>query len=184
VADYAGVTYDRIAEGDGIFWPCPAEDHPGTPRLFLDRFATPDGRARFHPVEYRPAAEETDQDYPFYLTTGRVLAHYQSGTQTRRVPALNTMEPEPFAEIHPDVARSAGIAQGELVRLVTRRGTAEFRARLDPTMRLDTVFVPFHWGGRACANLLTNPALDPTSKIPEFKICAVRLERLRGSSSP
>jgi assimilatory nitrate reductase catalytic subunit len=100
------------------------------------------------------------------------------------VPALNTMEPEPFAEIHPDVARSAGIAQGELVRLVTRRGTAEFRARLDPTMRLDTVFVPFHWGGRACANLLTNPALDPTSKIPEFKICAVRLERLRGSSSP
>jgi assimilatory nitrate reductase catalytic subunit len=184
VADYAGVTYDRIAEGDGIFWPCPAEDHPGTPRLFLDRFATPDGRARFHPVEYRPAAEETDQDYPFYLTTGRLLAHYQSGTQTRRVPALNTAEPEPFAEIHPDVARSAGIAQGELVRLVTRRGTAEFRARLDPTMRLDTVFVPFHWGGRACANLLTNPALDPTSKIPEFKICAVRLERLRASSSP
>lgn len=175
-ADYAGVTYDRITAADGIFWPCPEEQHPGTPRLFLDRFATPDGRAKFHAVKYRAAAEEPDHDYPFYLTTGRVLAHYQSGTQTRRIQALNEAEPEPFAEIHPDAARDAGVVQGGMVRLVTRRGAAELRARFDPTMRLDTVFVPFHWGGAGCANLLTNPALDPVSKIPEFKVCAVRLE--------
>jgi assimilatory nitrate reductase catalytic subunit len=177
-ADYSGVTYHRIAASDGVFWPCPSVDHPGTPRLFLNHFGTPDGRAIFHPVEYRPPAEETDRDYPFYLTTGRVSAHYQSGTQTRRVPALNAAEPEPCVEIHPEVGRTAGIAHGDRVRLVTRRGVAEFRARFDPSMRLDTLFVPFHWSGVGCANLLTNPALDPVSKIPEFKVCAVRLEAL------
>jgi assimilatory nitrate reductase catalytic subunit len=175
-ADYAGVAYDRIVAKDGIFWPCPADNHPGTPRLFLDRFATADGRAKFHAVRYRATAEEPDQEYPFYLTTGRVLAHYQSGTQTRRIAALNEVEPEPFAEIHPDAARNVGVAEGGIIRLVTRRGAAELRARLDPSMRLDTVFVPFHWGGTGCANLLTNAALDPVSKIPEFKVCAVRLD--------
>jgi assimilatory nitrate reductase catalytic subunit len=175
-ADYSGVTYERIAAADGVFWPCPSEDHPGTPRLFLERFATADGRARFHAVDHRPAAEETDRDYPFYLTTGRVMAHYNSGAQTRRIAALTEVEPEAFVEIHPDLASLSNIAQGDMVRLVTRRGGAEFRARLDPSMRLDTVFVPFHWGGVSCANLLTNPALDPVSRIPEFKVCAVRIE--------
>ncbi len=178
-ADYGGVTYERIQTADGVFWPCPAENHPGTPRLFLDRFATEDGRAKFHPVKHLQPAEEPDRDYPYFLTTGRVLAHYQSGTQTRRVAALNDAEPEPFAEIHPDVARDAGIVQDGLVRLVTRRGTAEFRVRLDPAIRHDTIFVPFHWSGAGCANLLTNAALDPVSKIPEFKVCAVRLETIR-----
>jgi assimilatory nitrate reductase catalytic subunit len=181
IADYGGVTYDRIAAADGIFWPCPSEGHPGTPRLFLDHFGTADGRAVFHPIEYRPAAEEPDRDYPFYLTTGRVSAHYQSGTQTRRIPALNAAEPEPCVEVHPEVAHTAGIAQNDMVRLVTRRGAAEFRARFDPSIRLDTVFVPFHWSGIGSANRLTNPALDPVSKIPEFKVCAVRLETLTPS---
>ncbi|HXW71981.1 MAG TPA: molybdopterin oxidoreductase family protein [Methylocella sp.] len=175
-ADYAGVTYKRILAEDGIFWPCTSEHQSGTPRLFLDRFATRDGRAKFHAVKYAAPAEEPDQDYPFYLTTGRLLVHYQSGAQTRRISALNEAEPEPFVEVHPDTARSVGIGEGGKIRLVTRRGSAELGARLDPSLRRDTVFVPFHWGGAGCANLLTNPALDPISKMPEFKVCAVRLE--------
>ncbi len=177
-ADYAGVTYARIAAEDGVFWPCPSEDHPGTPRLFLDRFATPDGRARFHPVQHRPPAEEPDDDYPLFLTTGRVLLHYQSGAQTRRVPELAEAEPDPFVEIHPQMARNFGITEGELVCLRTRRGSARLRARLTPATRLDTLFVPFHWGRAGCANLLTNNAVDPISKIPEFKVCAVRVEKI------
>ena len=178
VADYAGVTWARVAAEDGVFWPCPSEAHPGSPRLFMDRFATEDGRARFHTVFERACDELPDADYPFYLTTGRVLAQYQSGTQTRRIDVLNEAAPEAMLEIHPQMARAQGIADGEAVRLVTRRGAAFFRTRFEPTMRMDTLFVPFHWSGSACANLLTNPALDPVSRIPEFKVCAVRVERL------
>jgi assimilatory nitrate reductase catalytic subunit len=177
VADYAGITWDRIAKEDGVFWPCPAEDHPGTPRLFLDHFATPDGRAKFHPVEHRPSAEEPNHEYPLYLSTGRVMAHYQSGTQTRRVAALTEASPNGFVQIHPSMARGYGIADGDIVKLITRRGEAVLRAQLTSTIRMDTLFVPFHWGGRECANLLTNPALDPTSRMPEFKVCAVRIEK-------
>jgi assimilatory nitrate reductase catalytic subunit len=181
-ADYAGVSYARIEAENGVFWPCPSEQHAGTPRLFLDRFATDDGRARFHAVEYRGAAEEPDQEYPLYLTTGRVLNHYQTGAQTRRIPELLATDPEAFVEIHPDIARTFGVTHGSLVRLVTRRGEAYVRARLTTTLRLDTVFVPFHWGGTGSANLLTNPALDPISRIPEFKVCAVRIETLSPTS--
>ncbi len=183
VADYAGITWDRVAAEDGVFWPCPAEDHPGSPRLFLDRFATPDGRARFHPVHERASDEMPDADYPFFLTTGRLLAQYQSGAQTRRIASLNEAAPEPMLEIHPQMARAAGLADGEMVRLVTRRGAAVFRAQFEPSMRMDTLFVPFHWGGAACANLLTNPALDPVSRIPEFKVCAVRIEKLTDTTT-
>ncbi|MFZ1429516.1 MAG: molybdopterin oxidoreductase family protein [Geminicoccaceae bacterium] len=181
VADYAGITYARIDAEDGVFWPCPSIDHPGTPRLFVDRFPTPDGRARFHRVEHRPPAEEPDEQFPLFLTTGRLLLHYQSGAQTRRVPELAAAEPAPFVEIHPQMARNYGIADGDLVRLRTRRGSAVLGARFSDMARLDTVFVPFHWGGAACANLLTNDALDPTSKIPEFKVCAVQIERVGGA---
>ena len=177
-ADYAGISYDRIAEHDGVFWPCPSEDHPGTPRLFQGRFAHEDGLARFHPVEHRPSAEPPDQDYPYVLTTGRVLSHYQSGTQTRRVPELDATEPAAFVEIHPQTARTLGIAQNDPVRLTSRRGAIEVTARLVPTIRLDTLFVPFHWGGTGSANILTKAALDPVSKIPEFKVCAVRIEKI------
>jgi assimilatory nitrate reductase catalytic subunit len=178
IADYAGISYERILTEDGVFWPCPDERHPGTPRLFLDRFATDDGRARFFAVEHRPAAEEPDNDYPFFLITGRVMAHYQSGTQTRRVKELRDAVPQAFVEIHPALARGYGIAENDPVRLTTRRGTVIVPARLTTTIRLDTVFVPFHWGNEACANLLTNPALDPVSKMPEFKVCAVRMEKV------
>jgi assimilatory nitrate reductase catalytic subunit len=177
-ADYAGITYERVVQEDGVFWPCPEEGHPGTPRMFLDRFGTEDGRARFHPIEYLPSAELPDADYPYYLTTGRVLAQYQSGTQTRRIKELAKAEPEAFAEIHPDTAGSLGIAAGDKVRLTTRRGRAVMKARLTRDIRLDTVFAPFHWGGGACANSLTNPAFDPVSRIPEFKVCAVRVEKI------
>ncbi len=177
VADYAGITYDRIAREDGVFWPCPDENHPGTPRLFEDRFFTADGRARFHAVEHRPSAEEPDAEFPLYLTTGRVMAHYQSGAQTRRVAELLQASPQARVQIHPSIARSYGIAEGDIVRLTTRRGEAAMTAQLTPTIRMDTVFVPFHFGGRERANLLTNPALDPTSKMPEFKVCAVRIAK-------
>ena len=174
IADYSGITYERIDRESGVFWPCPSEGHPGTPRLFQDKFAHADGRAKFHAVHHRGAAEEPCDEYPLYLTTGRLMAQYQSGTQTRRVAALNALAPEAFAEMHPSLAKRFGISDGDSVTLTTRRGSISVSARLTPTIRLDTLFVPFHWGGESCANTLTNPALDPTSKMPEFKVCAVR----------
>jgi assimilatory nitrate reductase catalytic subunit len=176
-ADYSGITYERIRNEDGVFWPCPDIGHPGTPRVFLERFSTEDGRARFHPIEYQPPAEEPDSEYPLYLTTGRLMAHYQSGTQTRRIPALMQSSPSAFVQIHPSMARTYGVGEGDEVRLTTRRGTALFPARLSTAIRMDTLFVPFHFNGRARANLLTNPALDPISRMPEFKVCAVRIEK-------
>ncbi|MGI8558551.1 MAG: molybdopterin oxidoreductase family protein, partial [Solirubrobacteraceae bacterium] len=176
--DYAGITWERIVAEDGVFWPCPDEGHPGTPRLFLDGFATPDGRARFHAVSHRAAAEEPDEEFPLYLTTGRTLAHYQSGTQTMRVDELRASEPDPFVELHPVLARHLAIEDADLLWLRSRRGTACARARVTPDIRPDTLFMPFHWGGTGRANLLTNPALDPASKMPEFKVCAVCIERV------
>jgi assimilatory nitrate reductase catalytic subunit len=194
-ADYSGITYRRLAEENGVFWPCPApgptptpvpgaapdpepasEAHPGTPRLFLDRFATEDGRARFVPVSHRPAAEEPDAEYPVLLTTGRVVAQYQSGAQTRRVDELNAAAPGPFVELHPRLAERLGAVEGEPLAVVSRRGRAVAPARITTAIRPDTVFMPFHWPGEGRANTLTNPALDPTSRMPEFKTCAVRVE--------
>jgi assimilatory nitrate reductase catalytic subunit len=171
-ADYSGIDYARIEAEHGVFWPCPAGDHAGTPRLFLDRFATADGRARFHAVEHRAAAEEPCADFPFHLTTGRVLAQYQSGAQTRRVRELDAAEPGPFVELHPVVAHRLEVTDGTLLRVGTRRGSTTARARLSTHIRPDTVFMPFHWVG---ANLLTNDALDPSSRMPEFKVCAAQV---------
>ncbi len=175
VADYSGITYEKIEAGQGVFWPCPSVDHPGTPRLFAESFPTPSGRARFHPVLHRSAAEEPDEEYPLYLTTGRVLAQYQSGTQTRRIAELAGMASEPLAEINPITADRYGLTDGEMLTLETRRGMARVRARITADIRPDTVFAPFHWPDEQSANLLTNPALDPTSRMPEFKVCAVRI---------
>ncbi|MFH9676446.1 molybdopterin oxidoreductase family protein [Streptomyces sp. NPDC017405] len=182
-ADYSGITYRRLTEENGVFWPCPVAGgpepvHPGTPRLFLDRFATPDGRARFVAAGYRATAEEPDAEYPLLLTTGRVVAQYQSGAQTRRVAELNAAAPGPFVELHPRLAARLGAADGEPVAVVSRRGRAVAPARITDTIRPDTVFMPFHWPGEGRANTLTNPALDPTSRMPEFKSCAVRVEVL------
>ena len=178
-ADYAGISYERIASEDGVFWPCPSEAHPGTPRMFLDRFGTDDGRARFRGVEHRDSAESPDAEFPYFLTTGRIASQYQSGTQSRRVAELNATEPDPFVEIHPETARGLNIADGEPVALTTRRGRAVFKARFSRDIRFDTLFAPFHWGALGSANALTNGARDPTSKMPEFKICAVRIEPTR-----
>ena len=176
-ADYAGITWDRIDADEGVFWPCPDVDGPDRPRLFADRFPTPDGRARFHPVTHRPAAEPVCAEYPLHFTTGRVLAQYQSGTQTRRVAALRRAAPGGFVELHPDLAARLGVTDGTPVRVVSRRGELHAPARLSPAIRPDTVFAPFHWPGAARANSVTNDALDPVSGMPEFKICAVRVER-------
>ncbi|MET9082045.1 molybdopterin oxidoreductase family protein [Streptomyces sp. NPDC004237] len=180
-ADYAGISYRRLAEEQGVFWPCPAEGpaSAGTPRLFLDRFATDDGRARFAPVTHRPLAEEPDDEYPLLLTTGRVVSQYQSGAQTRRVAELNAAAPGPFVELHPRLAARLGAADGDPLAVASRRGRAVAPARITATIRPDTVFMPFHWPGEGRANTLTNPALDPTSRMPEFKACAVRVETVR-----
>ncbi|GAB2753703.1 assimilatory nitrate reductase catalytic subunit [Amycolatopsis magusensis] len=175
LADYSGITYDRLRAGERLHWPVPETDHPGSPRVFLDRFAHADGRARFHPVDHRGPAEPTDAEYPLQATTGRVLQHYQSGAQTRLIDELTDAVPEAFVEVHPDTAARAGLADGDWASVESRRGAVRARVRCVPSIRPDLVFVPFHFPGAQRANLLTNPALDPTSRMPEFKVCAVRL---------
>ncbi|RCV53445.1 molybdopterin oxidoreductase family protein [Marinitenerispora sediminis] len=173
-ADYSGVTPERLDSGEALHWPCPA-GAPGAPRLFLDRFGHPDGRARFTAVEHRDAAEVPDDAYPLIATTGRVLAQYQSGAQTRRVPELAAAEPEAYVEVHPDTAARSGLTDGGWALVSSRRGSTRARVRYRADARLDTVFLPFHFAGDQRANLFTNPALDPVSRMPEFKACAVRL---------
>ncbi|WP_034274990.1 molybdopterin oxidoreductase family protein [Haloechinothrix halophila] len=200
IADYSGVTYQRLRDGEALHWPVPsvsdgplaagettidvpAETHPGTPRPFLDRFHHPDGRARFSPVMYHGAAEPVDADYPLIATTGRLLAQYQSGAQTRAIDELSSVEPEVFVEMHPDTAERHDLAAGDTARVVSRRGEVEAPVRLTSTARQDTVFLPFHFPGAQRANLLTNPALDPVSRMPEFKVCAVRVESAERSGA-
>jgi assimilatory nitrate reductase catalytic subunit len=173
-ADYSGMTYAKIDRQQGVFWPCPSAEHPGSPRLFAERFAHPSGRARFHVVNDRPAAEVPDRDYPLYFTTGRYKEHYNSGAQTRRVTALVDAQPEPSVEVHPRLAERLGVTDGELLLVESRRGKVEFSVRVSADIRVDTLFAPFHWGGKRAANVLTIAALDPISRMPEFKVCAVR----------
>lgn len=182
-ADYTGITYERLDGDEAIHWPCPEIGHPGTPRMFLDRFATEDGRAKFVPVDYHGPTEPVDADFPLVCTTGRVLTHYQSGAQTRHVKALADAAGPMFVEVNSDVAERLGITDGAQVRVTSRRGSMTAAARCVDSMRPDTVFLPFHFAGDQRANLLTNPALDPTSKMPEFKVCAVRLETLETSEN-
>ncbi|KJS53881.1 nitrite reductase [Streptomyces rubellomurinus subsp. indigoferus] len=177
-ADYSGIDFDAL--DTPAHWPSRAEGE-STPRLFLDRFAHGDGRARFRPVTHRDAAELPDADYPLYATTGRVLAQYQSGAQTRRVPELTAGAGEAFVEVHPDTAGRFGVADGGLARVVSRRGGTVARVRTVASLRTDTVFLPFHFPDAGRANLITNPALDPVSRMPEFKVCAARLEPLEES---
>src|SRR5262245_34930031 len=156
VADYHGITWERIIAEKGVFWPCPSLDHPGTPRLYEGaRFGHPDGKAHFQPVEWRPAAEEPDSEFPIVLTTGRVVAHYLSGSQTRRIGPLVDQYPQPRCEIHPRLAAPLGIADNDFVRVESRRGTVVVRAQLVKTIRPDTVFVPYHWPLDRSANNCT-----------------------------
>jgi len=177
-ADYFGITYEKIDKQDGVFWPCPTEESTGTPRLFEDRFAHDDGKAKFHAIEYKGAAEKPDEEYPLIFTSGRIVHQYLSGNQTRRIGFLVQQCPEPFVEMHPETAMKYKINDGERVKVVSRRGEGIFPALVVKTIRPDTIFVPYHWGEELAANQITNAALDPTSKIPEFKACAARLEKI------
>ena len=184
VVDYSGISYRKIEQNNGIFWPCPTPDHPGTQRLFENkRFEFPDAKARFHAVEYRPPAEDVDADYPIALTTGRVVSQYLSGNQTRRIASLLDQYPEPQVEIHPRLAATLGIKTGDLVRVESRRGSVELAALVVQSIRPDTVFIPYHWPGKKSANQLTIQALDPISKIPEYKVCAVRVKKIADDGS-
>lgn len=178
VADYSGITWEKIDQQNGVFWPCKSEDDPGSPRLFAERFGHKDGLARFHAIEYTPPAEEPNEAFPFRLTTGRVVYHYLSGNQTRRLGFLNSQAPEPWVEIHPQAAARYGIAHEDRVRVRTPRGAMELKAVVAPTIRPDTLFIPFHYGHKGAVNQLTNPAVDPTVKIPEYKACAATIERI------
>jgi assimilatory nitrate reductase catalytic subunit len=186
VCDYAGITWERIEREHGVFWPCRAEDHPGTPRLFepgswnnvargKGRFYFPDGKARFNVAPYTPPAEDVDDDFPIILTSGRVVSQFLSGTQTRRIGPLVDQYPEPRIEMHPQLATKLGIKDGEWARIESRRGSCTLRVQVVTTIRPDTIFVPYHWAGAKSINQVTIAAQDPISKIPEFKVCAVRV---------
>jgi assimilatory nitrate reductase catalytic subunit len=178
LADYYGITWERIEQELGVFWPCPSLDHPGTVRLFEDgRFYHKDGKAHLQVTAWRESGDPTDAEYPILLTTGRVVSHYLSGTQTRRIGPLVEQCPEPFVEIHPRLAARYGIADGDWVRVVTRRSDLVAQAAIVRTIRPDTIFIPYHWPGRRSANRLTHRTLDPRSKIPEYKVSACRIEK-------
>lgn len=191
IADYFGITYEKIEKQGGVFWPCPSEDHTGTARLFepgswnpIARGAGPfyfyDGKARFNVALYVPPTEDIDEDYPLILTTGRVVSQFLSGTQTRRIGPLVEQYPEPRIEMHPQLAETLGIKDGDLATAETRRGQITLRAQVVTTIRPDTIFIPYHWPGKQSANQLTILAQDPISKIPEYKVCAVRVKRASG----
>jgi formate dehydrogenase major subunit len=171
---WAGVSYARL-EGAGLQYPVPTPDHPGTPFLFDDRFPTADGRGVFVPVEYAPPVELPDDDYPFVMNTGRQLYHWHTGTMTRRASGLDQREPTPIMEINPADAAALGVADGDLVRVTSRRNSLVISCRISERVAPGQVFVPFHFR-EAAANLLTNPVLDPYAKMAELKCCAVRIE--------
>ncbi len=179
IADYYGITYEKLDKMQGVFWPCPTEESEGMPRLFEDlKFNFPDGKAKILAFEHKGPNEKTSEEYPIILSTGRVVFHYLSGNQTRRIEALRNLCPDPYVEIHPNLAKKYNIAHGEMVKVSSTRGSIELPARVTKITREDMVFVPYHWGKSLAINHLTNPALEPKSKIPEFKVCAVKLEKI------
>jgi assimilatory nitrate reductase catalytic subunit len=181
LADYYGITYERIDQEKGLFWPCPSLEHPGTPRLFEDgRFYHEDGKAHFPSLVWRESGDPVDGQFPIYLTTGRVVSQYLSGAQTRRIGPLVDQYPEPKLELHPKLADTYGIATGDKVTVTSRRAEITLPAMVVKTIRPDTVFIPYHWPGGKSANRLTHRTLDPRSKIPEFKVSACRIAKANG----
>ena len=170
----AGITYGRI-EKMGLQWPCPTLNHPGTPYLFKGGF--PRGKGAFSAVKYRPSEELPDNEYPFLLSTGRQLFQYHTGSMTRKIDAINKISPEAYIEIHPDDAKQSGVNNGEMVRVTSRRGSINVKALISERPAKGMAFIPFHFK-EAAANVLTNTALDPISKIPELKVCAIKIERI------
>jgi len=169
---YRGMTYERLAKC-GLRWPCPTEDHPGTPVLHTAKFTR--GLALLVPLEYRPPMELPCDEYPLLLSTGRLLEHYHGGNMSRQSFTLDTLKPECELDIHPEDAEKRGVKNGDWVNIETRRGKVKVRARVTATVKKGTLFMPFHFN-EAPANMLTNNALDPIAKIPEYKVCAARVE--------
>jgi assimilatory nitrate reductase catalytic subunit len=199
IADYSGITYEKVEQHLGVFWPCYSEDprsgapvdHPGTPRLFerdsynpvakgAGPFYFPDGKARFNVADYRPPVDDANEEYPLYLTTGRVVSQFLSGTQTRRIGPLVKQYPEPRIEMHPRLAEKLGVADRDWATVETRRGSITLRAMVVTTIRPDTVFIPYHWAGPKSVNRLTVAAQDPISKIPQYKVCGCRARKADG----
>jgi len=174
-AAYAGMTYARLEKPEALHWPCPTEEHPGTPIMHTAKFSAPDGLGTFFGIEWRPPAEVTDADYPFILTTGRILFHYHTGTMTRRSPTLDAEVPTGYVEISPEDAAELGIAKGDMVKVRTRRGEVTTPAKVTKDIPKGILFMPFHFK-EAAANMLTNTALDIPSKMPELKVCAAAVE--------
>jgi formate dehydrogenase major subunit len=170
----AGITWDRLERESSVTYPCVKEGDPGDPVVFVDRFPTPSGRGKFVPADLIRAAERPDNEYPLVLITGRQLEHWHTGAMTRRAAALDSIEPEPVASMHPLDLEGFGVPPGGIVTIASRRGRISLFARADDGMPRGAVFVPFCYY-EAAANLLTNPALDPFGKIPEFKYCAVNV---------
>jgi len=180
VPSYGGISYERLETG-GLQWPCPTPEHPGTPVLHAERFAR--GKGKFVPVQYRPPLEQPDEEYPLVLTTGRSLYQFHTGTMTRRVGGLNELKGEELVEINPKDATALGIADGGVIRIISRRGQVVARAKVTEVSPEGVIFMSFHFAETA-TNLLTNPALDPVAKIPELKVCTVRIEEADESELP
>lgn len=171
---YGGISYDRL-EPYGLQWPCPSKDHPGTPFLHKDKFTK--GKGTFMPADYKPPAESADEEYNFTLSTGRVYWHWHTGTMTRRTSTLDREIPGPYIEMHPENAKQLNVRNGDTLKVTSRRGSINVNVLITPTVAKNSVFIPFHFR-EAAANVLTNPALDPIAKIPEYKVCAVKIEKI------
>jgi predicted molibdopterin-dependent oxidoreductase YjgC len=171
---YAGMSYARLTAG-GLQWPCPTAEHPGTVFLHKDRFSR--GKGLFAAIDFKPPAEVVDADFPMWLSTGRHFAHYHSGTMTRVSPSLHHEQAEGYVEINPADARRMAIKEGERIKVSSRRGEIQIKAKISGKVDRGVVFIPFHFAETA-ANMLTNPAYDPAAKIPEYKVCAVKVEKL------
>lgn len=176
VPQYKGITYERLKRAGGIQWPCPSEDHPGTEVMFREKFATPDGLGHFQPVEYKEPAEVTDEQYPYAFSSGRVIFHYHTGTMTRETKRLNDEVPNGFAEMNPADAEEIGVKNGEEITVKSRRGEISTIVITSPAVKRGMIFMPFHFSGSA-ANVLTGPSAGPPSQMPEFKFCAVKIEK-------
>ena len=174
---YHGMTYERLERPEALHWPCPSLDHPGTPILHREKFSHPDGIGVFAPIEWKPPAEVPDEEYPFVLTTGRILWHWHTGSMTRRSETLDSEVPTGWIEINTEDAKELGIQNKEMVRVLTRRGSVEAPAKVTPDIMKGVMFMPFHFA-ECAANILTHNALDPIAKIPEFKACSVKVEKI------
>ena len=170
---YGGISYSRIEEG-GLQWPCPTPEHPGTPFLHSQTFSR--GKGHFVPLEYKPPMELPDSEYPLILTSERSLYHFHTGTMTRKVEGLTTIRGEELVEINPEDAETLGIADGDMVKVTSRRGEVVAKARVTDVSPVGVVMMDFHFA-ESPINVLTNPALDPVAKIPEYKVCAVKIEK-------